>query len=315
MRFVSVGECMIEMAQLASGDYRMGFAGDTVNTAWYVRALLDVSCQVDYVTGLGHDLHSTNIAEFLKKNGIGIDHIRTIRRRRPGLYLINQVNGDRHFTYWRDTSAARLLADNVHEVRAALANADMIYFSGITVAILSPAARNGLLDIISEQRGRGAVVVFDPNYRPTLWRSMSNARREITKAAAGADIVMPTFADDKALFGDEAPEASAARYLALGVRQVVVKNGGEPALLAGPDGKEMISPDLNVLSVDPTGAGDSFNGAYLAATLRGCDARSAVKQGHQLAARVIGHRGALLEMREAAAAVAHLNRVGTGASR
>ena len=111
-RFVSIGECMIEMSGGEDRQYRLGFAGDTLNTAWYMRALLPADWQVDYVTALGDDLYSEQMAGFIAGAGIGTGHIRRIAGRRPGLYLIHQAEGDRHFTYWRDQSAARQLADD-----------------------------------------------------------------------------------------------------------------------------------------------------------------------------------------------------------
>ena len=106
-RFVSVGECMVEMSEDASGLYRLGYAGDTLNTAWYARARLGEDWDVDYATALGDDLYSQQMVDFFSEAGIGIDHIQKIPGKRPGLYLIHQADGDRHFTYWRGQSAAR----------------------------------------------------------------------------------------------------------------------------------------------------------------------------------------------------------------
>ena len=50
---------MIEMSGGESGMYRLGYAGDTLNTAWYMRALLPEDWQVDYVTALGDDIYSS----------------------------------------------------------------------------------------------------------------------------------------------------------------------------------------------------------------------------------------------------------------
>src|SRR5690606_26248944 len=143
-RVVSIGECMIEMSGGEDRTYRLGYAGDTLNTAWYMRALLDGDWTVDYFTGLGEDRYSGDIRAFLSQNNIGTDHLLTVPNRRPGLYLIHQEKGDRHFTYWRDTSAAKLLADDKTALAAAVEGADLIYFSGITLAILAPRARGRL---------------------------------------------------------------------------------------------------------------------------------------------------------------------------
>ena len=64
-RIACVGEVMLELSAPASGDVKLGVAGDTYNTAVYLKRLLGRSCEVDYVTALGTDAFSDRIlAEF-----------------------------------------------------------------------------------------------------------------------------------------------------------------------------------------------------------------------------------------------------------
>lgn len=293
-RFVSLGECMIEMSGGDDGLYRRGYAGDTFNTAWYARALLAPEWQTDYVTALGDDLYSGQMLDFMAGNGIGTSHIRRIANRRPGLYLIHQSGGDRHFTYWRGQSAARELMQEPDVVSRALTGAAIVYFSGITLAILAPPARKRLLDAIGAVRTAGARIVFDPNARPALWQSRRSMAAALRAAAAFAHTVLPTFSDEADVFGDATPEATARRYLALGAEEVIVKDGSRPALVATAASRELVAPRSDAVCIDPTGAGDSFNGAYLAARSRGMVPRDAAMAGHATAAVVIGHRGALV---------------------
>lgn len=295
-RFVSIGECMIEMSGGEGGMYRLGYAGDTLNTAWYMRALLPADWQVDYVTALGDDMYSGQMRAFLDKAGIGTAHIQEIKGRRPGLYMIHQEKGDRHFTYWRGQSAAKLLADDTEALNAALEGADMVYFSGITMAILAPRARGKLMKAIVKARDNGARVVFDTNLRPALWTSPAIMKSTLTAAATIADVVMPTHTDEAPLFGDETREATAQRYLDLGVEEVVVKDGANPAFVATRDGGRFEVPATRAEKVvDATGAGDSFNGGYLTARLAGKSPEDAAKRGHAVAGIVIGHKGALVD--------------------
>jgi len=293
-RFVSVGECMVEMSGGEDGTYRLGYAGDTLNTAWYARACLGEDWDVDYVTALGDDLYSQQMAQFFADNGIGTDHIQKVPGRRPGLYLIHQADGDRHFTYWRGQSAARAMADVPGALNDALAGADIAYFSGISLAILAPRGRGKLLQAIHRARQAGARVAFDPNERPALWTSARVMGSTLTAASIVADIVLPTFPDEAAVFGDVSPQAVAERYLSWGAEEVVVKNGAEPAYVASRDASGWVAPQPGAVSVDPTGAGDSFNGAYLAARADGAPPMEAAAAAHALAAKVIGHRGALV---------------------
>ncbi|OYW58599.1 MAG: ribokinase, partial [Rhizobiales bacterium 12-68-15] len=109
-----------------------------------------------------------------------------------------------------------------------------------------------------------------------------------------ANIAMPTFEDEVALWGDASPMATIERMTTYGVQEVVVKNGPSGALVYA-DGQVIEVPvERQVLPVDTTGAGDSFNAGYLAARLQGASAADAALAGHRLAGTVIMHRGALI---------------------
>jgi 2-dehydro-3-deoxygluconokinase len=287
-RFVSVGEAMIELSGGENAQFRMGFAGDTLNCIWYARARLGADWTTDYVTALGDDNFSTEMRAYLSAHNIGTGHIQTIEGRRPGLYMIQQKDGDRQFTYWRETSAAKLLAEDK------AAGADLIYFSGISLAILAPKARGRLLKAIVNARRAGALIAFDPNARPRLWKSVPVMGAVVTAAAGLCDIVLPTYPDEQLTFGDADPSVTAGRYQELGIPEVVVKDGAGAAVVATASGMDSIAPaPANV--IDATGAGDSFNGAYLAARLQGADAIEATRAAHRVAGVVVGHRGALVD--------------------
>lgn len=292
MRFLSVGECMVELSGAGQpGLWRQGFAGDTFNTAWYARMALPHDWPVDYLTCVGRDPVSDAMLDFMQAAGIGTGAVTRHPTRAPGLYMIDLKDGERSFTYWRDNSAARCLADDPAHLAAEFARADLVYVSGITLAILTPDRRQVLLDALRDAPCR---VAFDPNLRPRLWASGDEMRDWIMRGAAVADIALPSFDDEAAQFGDADPEATALRYAAVGVAEIVVKNGGG-RMLGHLDGRTVILPDREKLRpVDTTGAGDSFNGAYLAARMQGARVADAVAAGHALAARVILYPGALM---------------------
>ena len=250
---------------------------------------------MDYFTALGEDRYSAEIRAFLDANGSAPSYISTIKGRRPGLYMIHQDKGDRHFTYWRGHSAAKLLAEDKDALNAALDGAGMVYFSGITLAILHPRARGRLLGAIVKARDAGAKIAFDPNVRPALWTSQRVMGSMLTAAASLCDIVLPTHSDEAPVFGDKSVAETAERYLELGVEEVVVKDGAEAALVATGSERVEVAPKPGAKVVDATGAGDSFNGAYLSARLAGKSLQEAAEAGHRVAGIVIGQRGALVE--------------------
>lgn len=294
-RLLSIGEAMVELGQSDQpGLWRLGIAGDTLNTAWYLRRLLGADWQVDYLSRVGTGAFSQRMVDFLAAEGIGTAHVGRDPDREIGLYAISLTNGERSFAYWRDTSAARRLADDPAMLDAALDGAAVAYVSGITAAILPPEGRANLLAALAGARAGGTRIVFDPNLRPRLWPDAAAMRQGISDAAAGADLVLPSFDDEAAHFGDPDPQATVARYLALGAGQVVVKNGGGPIRFGGHDGVGIVTDLEPETPVDSTAAGDSFNAGYLSAWLSGAECAAAIAAGHALSRRVIRHRGALV---------------------
>jgi 2-dehydro-3-deoxygluconokinase len=292
--FLSIGECMVEMAATANGLFRQGFAGDTFNTAWYARRALGPDWTVGYVSAVGDDGVSTRMLEFMTGEGIDISRVTRVSGRAPGLYLIELRDGERSFVYWRDKSAARTLADDEARLAAAVTGASAIYFSGIALAILAPEARTRLHGVLGHAKARGAMVVFDSNIRPRLWPDEATLRAAIRAAARVTTLALPTVPDETSLFREEGAQDVAARYRADGADEVVVRAGSGPALILWPGGEVQVPPARALQAVDTTGAGDSFNGAYIAARLQGDGPEDAARKAHATAGRVISAYGALV---------------------
>jgi 2-dehydro-3-deoxygluconokinase len=295
--FISIGECMAELQATDGGLYRLGFAGDTLNTAWYMRALTrteDVT--VDYCTAVGTDSLSSKMLAFLKANGVETRFVKEVSDRTVGLYLITLTGAERSFTYWRSASAARLLAEDKEALAASLSQADAIYFSGITLAILSAAHRRNLLSVLQEMKSRGTTIAFDSNARRRLWPSDGAMKTAMIEGYKASTLALPTFSDDQALFGDATPTDCAKRIAGYGVKEIVVKEGGNPCVVSLDTNLFSVAPEPVQDIVDTTGAGDSFNAGYLAARMSNREPLEAAKLGHRVAGRVIRERGALLAM-------------------
>ena len=292
--FLSIGECMIELASLGGDTMRKGFAGDTFNTAWYAQAFRPAGWAVDYFTALGDDRASAEMLEFMRKSGIGTSSVRRLPGKAPGLYMIHLDNGERSFSYWRSVSAARALADDSAALAAAIEAADIVYFSGITLAILSPGGRDTLIGLARRARQQGKMVAFDPNIRPRLWTSRDEMLAVISEAAGSASIALPGFDDEAAHFGDGTVSDTITRYRRLGAGDVVVKDGERGTTLAVGDETTHVPAHPAPEVVDTTSAGDSFNGGYLMRLAAGEDPVSSARFASRLASAVIGHPGALI---------------------
>ncbi len=293
-RIACLGEVMIEVARAGGDTARIGVAGDTFNTAVYLSRALGPS-RVAYVTALGTDRQSDRIIDALRAEGLDTTHVARLPGQMPGLYLIDtDAQGERSFSYWRSTSAARqMFAQGSGISPAFLDGFDTLYLSGISIAILDAASRDGLAEALARFRDRGGRVAFDTNYRPVLWQDLATARKQMSRFIGLTDIAFPSRDDEEALFDDRRSNDILDRYARMGVRQGALKCGGEGAIaLDGSRLRRMASEGVKV--VDTTAAGDSFNAGFLAKLDAGGDASACLEAAASLAEQVIGVRGAIL---------------------
>ena len=297
MKIVLIGEGMLELSQAGDG-WRLGQAGDTVNTAIHLaRSGLDVA----YLTALGSDPFSDDLRANWRAEGLDTSLVLTDPAKNPGLYAIRTDDaGERSFFYWRENSAARGLftAPGIDAALKAAETADLLAYSLISLAILPPDARQSLFALCERVRARGGKVAFDGNYRPRLWPDHATAIEARDQAIACADIGLPTLEDESLLSGEQNANAVAEHWTRCGAGEVIVKLGVQGCRL--PDGT-LLPPPERLSAVDTSGAGDAFNAGYLAARLKGATVAEAALQGHRLAGWTVMRRGAIPPLDETGA--------------
>ena len=295
MKILSIGECMAEFSpdeQL--GKFNLGFAGDTFNTAWYI-ANNHADVNSAYFSKVGDDELSDQMLKFMSDNQVDTRYITTVAGSTIGLYLISLVNGERTFSYWRNKSAATFLGQNVDDVGNAMKKQDMIYFSGITLAILDQNSRENLFSCLKSARRAGKKIAFDPNLRPKLWNDKKEMCDVIMAGANLSDIILPSFEDEATWFSDADPMSTLARYQNVGAETVVVKNAGDPVSFWSQHGTGTYFVDSVEKIIDSTAAGDSFNAEILVGLLREIPLTDAINNGANLAKKVLMGQGALVK--------------------
>ncbi len=292
-KVVGIGEAMLEFAPVGENLYRRGFAGDTLNTCWHIAKIVQDHAQVGYFTRVGKDSFSTQFLDFLSASGVESSTVVRDPDRSIGLYVISLTGAERSFRYWRESSAARRLADDFEALLAAVTGAGLIHISGITLAVIGESGRRNLLKALDAARSRGSLVSYDPNARPRLWPDAATMRYALNQALEVTDIALPSFDDEAGLWGDADPEATVKRIAAAGVSEIAVKNGqGAVALYFDGTHRRVPTPPVGDVR-DTTGAGDSFNAGYLAGRLVGMTAPEACGLAQAVAGEIIGHFGAL----------------------
>ena len=307
IKIACVGEAMAELMLGSDEDQApsLGFAGDTMNTAIYLNRMLDETSEVSYITVVGRDTLSDRLVRRLSDESINTSRIGRSSTRLVGLYAITTDQlGERTFSYWRSESAARTLFQ--HDAKdsqcnfAVLNGFNVIVLSAISLAILPNEVRIALLAELARLRNEHQVrVVFDSNYRPTLWESEDIARETIAATWRITDIALPSIDDEKMLFNDVDEAALLARLRSYGLVHGALKRGAlGPRSLNDSVHESFVQNTVAPVSphrvVDTTAAGDSFNAGYLSSILTGKNEHEALQAGHACALRVISHSGAII---------------------
>jgi 2-dehydro-3-deoxygluconokinase len=135
-------------------------------------------------------------------------------------------------------------------------------------------------------------VALDFNYRPALWPSTEAARAALDGVVPSCRYISLSSEDSRPLYGREA-EDLAAEWAAAGA-EVVARDESHAVNVHQPDGRTATPPPGRVKAVDTTGAGDSFNAAYLSSRLAGLSITESVRRAHDLAATVVRCKGAIV---------------------
>ena len=260
--FVGMGEPMVELNQATpGGGYLPGFGGDTSNATI---AAARCGARTGYFTAVGNDVFGRSLIELWQTEKVDASRVILDETASTGLYFVTHAAGGHEFSYMRAGSAAsRVQPRDVPE--AYVGSARVLHVSGISQAI-SPNAADAVFHAIDIAKRAGRLVSYDTNLRLKLW-PLARARAITHEAMRSADIALPGLDDARQLTGLEQPDAIADFYLRLGASIVALTLGREGALVATNAERRRL-PSREVEAVDATGAGDTFDGAFLAEYLK-----------------------------------------------
>jgi 2-dehydro-3-deoxygluconokinase len=307
---ISLGEPMLEFNAPEGGalsevpGFLVGWGGDTSN---FAVAACRAGGTVGYLTRLGADEFGDSFMALWQREGIDTAHIARDPQAATAIYFISRKGRQHHFTYYRrDSAASRMTPDFLPSDY--IAAAKLLHVSGISQAI-SVSACDTVFAAIEIARRAGRVVSYDPNYRPKLW-PLERARAVVHETCRLADLVFPSLEDARALSGQQSAEEISRFYLALGPKVVVLKLGADGAMLATADGVKAF-PSARVESVDMSGAGDTFDGAFVVRYLAGRPLDECMRFANAAAALTTTGLGCVAPVPHAAAVEALLARSGS----
>jgi 2-dehydro-3-deoxygluconokinase len=264
-QIVAIGEPLYELNQPKGSEvFIPGFGGDTSNA---MIAAARSGADAGYFTAIGADRMGEAFIGLWGREGVDASRVIVNGAAHTGLYFVTHGPEGHAFSYLRAGSAASRITE-ADIPKDYVGSARVLHVSGISQAISSSAA-DAVFAAIDIAKGRGVTVAYDTNLRLKLW-PLTRARAVIHDAMTRADIALPGLDDARQLTGLGSADAIADFYLRNGAKIVALTLGHEGALVATAARRERI-PSIKVEAVDATGAGDTFDGAFLAEYLNGGD--------------------------------------------
>ena len=298
---VALGEPMIEFNQSRADDasaYLQGYGGDTSNMAIAAARLSrDLPMRVGYVTRVGNDAFGRMLLTLWTGEGVAVEGVSIDADAPTGVYFVSHGAQGHEFSYLRAGSAASRMSPATLPLPM-LRQAGLLHVSGISQAI-SATACDACFVAIDTVRSSGGRVSYDPNLRLKLW-PLQRARAIVRESIALADWVLPSYDDARVLFDEESPDAIVDGLHLLGVAVVVLKLGADGCLVSNGRRRERIAGH-RVASVDATGAGDCFDGAFAVRIIAGDDPFDAARYANVAAALATTGFGAVSPLPDDAA--------------
>ena len=291
---ITVGEAMVQFAALQTGpledvaNFTRVTAGAELNVAI---GLARLGLRVGYISRLGADSFGRHIAQVLDREGVDRSHVGIDTEHATGFMMKtrNDDGSDPKTEYFRRGSAASRLGV-AHNPRAYCAASRHLHLTGIYVAV-SPSTRELVFELAADARAAGRSLSFDPNLRPTLWRTQAEMVECMNHLAASSDWVLPGLAEGRLLTGRDTPEDIAAFYLDRGARGVIVKLGPAGAFFASATERGVAAGVPVAKVVDTVGAGDGFAVGVISGLLEGLSLAAAAARGNTIGARVVQFPG------------------------
>jgi fructokinase len=249
------GEALIDLVPHAAGELRAHPGGGPYNTA---RTLGRLEQDVHYLGCLSDDGFGATLRAQLLEDDVRLDTV--VETTLPTTLALAELDEDGAATYRFYTEGTSAPALTPEDALAALPDNVAMLHVGTLGLVMEPVAV--ALEAVVEALAESALIMVDPNCRPSFIPERSSYRRGLAATLRYAHVVKVSVDDLDYLEPGVEPVAAARTLLADGPQVALVTLGGDGALIVTAEHEERVAaPKVTV--VDTIGAGDAFGGGFL----------------------------------------------------
>ncbi len=276
---IALGEILVEIMRkekdvphYTSGVYLGPYPSGA--PAIFIDAVARLGISSGFIGVVGEDDFGKMLINRLRKDKVDIRYLRVLKGYTTGTaFVMYYSSGDRRFVFHLRHSAAGQLSPSDVDPDY-IATAKFVHIMGSSLSV-SDSSREACYKAAREAKKRGITVTFDPNLRPELL-DIKIIRKICAPVIALCDIIMPSEKEIQALTGKENLIEAGNDLLKRGVEMVVIKRGEKGSLVIT-ENEVIYEPAYNVNEVDPTGAGDVFDGGFIVGLIKGWSIRQSLE--------------------------------------
>ena len=228
------------------------------------------------IGGVGNDAHGKMIVDRLEDCGVDCSKVLHSADKSTGTaFVMYHDDGSREFIFHiGGTAATQCGVPDLSDVQ------DPAYFHLMGCSLTADKDYcTRILETAEKFRAKGAKFSFDPNIRPELLKG-GDFESIIGPFLKNCSVLLPGVSELKMIAGKDTVEEAVETLFENPVLEVIaLKNGSKGCKVYTRDAVQVI-PACSVVEKDATGAGDCFDGAFLAALTAGHDVVTAARWGN-----------------------------------
>jgi len=268
---IALGEILVEIMRTKKdvphtevGEYSGPYPSGA--PAIFIDAIARLGVKCGFIGVVGDDDFGRLLIDRLKNDGVETGYIKARSGFTTGTtFVMYYSSGIRKFIFHLRHAAAGQLSPADLDPNY-VSKVKLVHVMGSSLAV-SESSRDACYEAVTIVKKAGGMVTFDPNLRPELL-NVEEIRKLCAPIMRVCDVVLPSGAEAEALTGFKDPVESAKALLNFGTKMAVVKLGRDGAIIATRD-ETIREPAFEVIELDPTGAGDVYDGAFVVGILEG----------------------------------------------
>ena len=260
----ALGELLIDFTENGmSSQGNPMFEANTGGAPCNVLAMLaKLGHKTAFIGKVGNDFFGQQLKDAIEEVGIDSAYLRMDDEVHTTLALVHTYpDGDRDFSFYRDPGADMMLKES--EIPEMLLKDSKVFHFG-TLSMTHEGVRSATKKAVQLAEESGAIISFDPNLRPPLWKSLDEAKEQVLYGLEHCHILKISDNEIQWLTGKEDYSDGVAWIRErCPIPLILVSMGKEGSRAYYQDKMVEVKPFIQENTVETTGAGDTFCGCVL----------------------------------------------------